>query len=226
MTKGRRAIYTRHEQPVLLVVSQDTGGVLTYLEQTVGRRAIGDLVSVQVRGVGRDSRTLMSKTVRALAGRSRELPTCDYALAIFDTDDDVHAIDQVEAARALPGIETFVSCPCFEYFFCLHYGLFRPAAKRYSDLVPTLRGIPSFSKYTKRPDAVPIAELSSLAPTAKINAAASRQRCVDEKSDGPFTELDLLLEAVEVAKTQGIDALRESKNARNDSRFPVRTAAR
>ena len=52
----------------MLVVSQDTGGVLTYLESALGQRSQIDKVSVLVRGVGKDSKVLVRKSLRALGG--------------------------------------------------------------------------------------------------------------------------------------------------------------
>ena len=153
-----------------------------------------------------------------MGGRSRDLPTCDYVLIVFDKDTDKYVEEIVQQLWNETDAETFVSSPCFEYFFCLHFSMIRPSANSLSDLLPIVRNLEGFGNYSKKTDAVPIALLSTKQTEAVENAAKSRKDCYDEGSNGPYTEIDLLFEAVTIAKSRGLESLRDSLALRNERR--------
>lgn len=209
----------RNERPVLLVVCQDTGGVLTYLRDTLGSRARDDKMAVIVQARALDARTLFSKAERALTRKSRDFPDADFVILVVDQDQDPHLSAAVEKSKGHERIEIVASAPCFEYFFLMHYSDARPAVTTFDGLLPHLRSFSDLKNYHKASDGVPILALSDRLPNALQNSDRVRRACVADGSVGPMTEADLLVEAVRVAKGEGLEGLVRTKSGRDKKRL-------
>lgn len=216
---NRRRLTFRRERDTVLVLSQDTGGALEYLRQTFDKRELGDGLVASVHGCGSASKTMLADARRALAGRSRGYPHSKYVMLVVDRDRDPGLSGVLNATRSMLQIETFVSVPCIEYYFMLHFGADRPAMNTFADLEPHLKTKPGFSKYSKTKSAVPIVQLTDLALEARNNAAICRAACVADGSISPRSDLDLLFEAMDAASLGGLQELARTRNGRDERRI-------
>lgn len=223
MTMNRtiaRARRTVRERQVLLILSQDTGGAFEYLRQTLDKRLLRPELVLSVQGAGTSSKTMLSDARRALSGRSIGLPRSSYVFLVMDRDQDPGLDNVLAATREMPFIEPFVSTPCIEYYFMLHFSSSRPPMNNFSDLQPHLRELDGFGRYSKSKAAVPISLLGELEATARVNAKKSRQACFQEGSAGPKSDLDLLFDAIDDAQEGGLEQLLATRTVRNVSREP------
>lgn len=217
MPRPRRQ--SKDEKPLVLVLTQDTGGVLSYLKALLAQRERTHKVAIRVEGRGVDSRTLVQKAINALGGRSRDLPACDYALVVFDKDDDVNFGESIARARNTNNIESFSSIPCFEYFFLLHFSRARPHLRNYKDVIDRLQKFDGMEDYEKSENGLPVIQLIDLVATAIDHAESTRKESIDERCETPMTEIDLLVKAINLAKIHGLDALRNTEEERQRLRF-------
>ncbi|QQR39912.1 RloB domain-containing protein [Devosia rhizoryzae] len=217
--RRRRSFHSKSERDTLLILSQDTGGAFEYLRQSFDKKVLNNDLVVSVQGTGHMSQTMLSDARRALAGTSRGYPHSVYVMLVVDRDDDPGLSAVVNAALQSKDIEVFVSVPCIEYYFMLHFGNDRPSMNSFSDLLPYLRVYPGFAKYSKNRTAVPIALMSELSATARTNATLVRTGCEQDGATGPRSDLDLLYDALDTASVSGLQGLRASRSIRDLSRF-------
>jgi len=168
-------------------------------------------VAIKVIGCGADPSKLLKDARRALAGTLEPVSQADYLCLIFDRDTHAHFTDTVRRCKTLSKIETFVSIPCFEYFFLLHFENTRQSFPLYKDIRPVLRSKSGFENYNKKQNCVPLLELADRQSTALSNSVSVRSACRRDGATGPLTEIDLLFDAIDIAKNEGIERLINTK---------------
>ena len=190
----------------VLVISQDTGGVLTYLRQRLQYNAPVGEVAVNVIGSGGSSKTMLSEARHALSGGRGDIPEADHVALVFDKDNDTHFKGVLDTVGNIKGVSAFVSVPCFEYFFILHYGVKRSGFSGPTDVLSALKTLDDFSRYSKSGAAVPVLSLKAREADALANAKAARTACSADGTLVPWTNVDELFSFIEVARTKGISA--------------------
>lgn len=197
---------------VILILSQDTGGVCQYLTQTFQDNSVDGGVSVQVRGLGVSSKTMFDLAKRSLAGRdTADVPAAKYVFLVFDRDSDHHFNSVLARANGTANMEAVPSIPCFEYFFILHFEEVRPAMGGPNDALVYLRRFDGFSRYEKGKNGVPIARLAPHIGDARARCQRIRAECASDGSGGPQTMVDHLFSAIEIARAGGLAELIRTK---------------
>lgn len=205
----------RTSNEVVLILSQDTGGVLQYLTQMFQNNSSEGGITVLVRGVGVSSKTMVQVARASLAGSdTADVPAAAYVFLVFDRDSDPHFDTVMAHVNATERMEAIPSIPCFEYFFILHHEEIRPAMAGPGDALSLLRRYEGFSRYEKGKNSVPVAKLSDQTEEARARCQRIRAACAADGAKGPLTLVDQLFSAMETARAGGIAALIDSKPER------------
>ncbi|MCF6293518.1 MAG: RloB family protein [Robiginitomaculum sp.] len=219
MAKGRRnKKRTKSAKPLLVVLCEDSAGTIEYLKTCFPKRRL-DKVAVQVVGCGADPKKLLKDARRALYGTLLSVSKADYVCLVFDQDQHAHFADTIRRCQTLPKIETFISIPCFEYFFILHYENSRQACNSFDNIRTKLRSQVGFQNYDKKKNCVPLLELKGRQASALNNSVSVRDACRRDGATGPLTEIDLLFDAIAIAKYNGIERLIATKADREAKRL-------
>ncbi len=193
--RPRKAV---NRPPHLLILSEDSEGVAKYLRQRFPRKA-ADQVIVTVKGMGCQPASLYRCAKSALRCGDAEL-----VFLVFDRDRAPKFDETVRRVAASERIFAFVSIPCFEYFFLLHFIPTTAPFNSFDELSVPLRAHGPFANYSKKQHGVPIVALSQLEEQALINARLTRNHRSQTGADNPYTDVDILFRLVELAKRQGI----------------------
>ncbi len=219
--RGRKKRQAKQPKPLLVVLCEDSEGTARYLKDNFRKRN-NSKVAIQVIGCGADPKRLLRDARRALHGTLRSVSQADYVCLVFDRDSHTHFADTIDRCQSLPNIETFVSIPCFEYFFLLHYEFTRQGFNSFNDIRPILRSKSGFKNYDKKQNCIPLLELKDLQATALRNAVHVRNECRRDGATGPLTEIDLLFEAIAIAQNEGMQRLMATKPDRENKRIRIK----
>ncbi|MBF0340814.1 MAG: RloB domain-containing protein [Magnetococcales bacterium] len=118
---GRRKTGGKSVPEKLLIVCEDSKSGLHYLEDLVDHLQLSSVTVIRTSSGGKDPKNLVDYT-------RKELNRQGFAAACAVFDGDVMLRGGTEKARfdaaiakAASGIEVYVSVPCLEFWFLLHY---------------------------------------------------------------------------------------------------------
>jgi len=208
----KRSKNRRHPPPTILILSEDTGSGKDYLEKTFRSNS---KVKIIVIGVGKDPKNLIKYASRALKPDDRKYGPADYVFLCFDRDQRGNFDDYIRQISKLPRIVAFSSSPCLEYYWQLHFE-FSTASKKAAEMPTYLQKFEEFKRYNKSVGSAPVVKLAELQNTAIDNCKQARDAYRKSGSSCPFSDMDLLVKYINLAKFNGIAAL---SNIKDDTDF-------
>lgn len=205
----RRKPRGRNEKPMVVVLTEDTGGVKDYISVMIAGR-LADKVVFKTFGVGKGAAGLLSEAKAVLSGRARNRPKSDAVLIVLDQDshDDFRVL-LTNPFYNRGQVFTFASNLCFEMFFLQHYNFCSTPYNQQDTLLRQLRLNEGFEKYDKSSGSVPIGALSTRFQTALDNTQRLRSLRRQSASQNPYTDMDLFFHFVNELKVHGIGFLNE-----------------
>lgn len=203
----RRQINRRVEKPIVLILSEDTGGVCRFLQQSLnfGRNS---KVSFVIKGVGKGPKSLFQIAQKAVKGAQRGMPPAAAVFLVFDRDTDTNFEPTLLAAHPLRNIFCFTTSPCIEYFFLLHFQETSRPFSSYNEVFAELSKLPGFERYHKGDGGVPVGLLHANRDSGISNSEIVR---VGRRSDSrkiPHSDIDVLFQVCEELAANGIDVIK------------------
>ncbi|MBF0629100.1 MAG: RloB domain-containing protein [Magnetococcales bacterium] len=185
---------TRPRPKKMLIVCEDSKSGLFYLEDLVDHLHLSAVTVVESSEQGTDPLSVVEFAKKRLKQKKY-----DEVCAVFDGDGVLRGGPEkaqfdgaITKAKADPAIEVYVSVPCIEYWFLLHYG-FTDAPDQNCESICNRLGDKLNQRYHKS-----IHIYALLDPKDQAQAMKHAKKLRDpQRFTSPSTEMDLLIEKLQ-----------------------------